>query len=42
MEWGTPGWIVIAGVIVVAVLGMGPAARASERYLQRDHASAPA
>ena len=42
MEWGTPGWIVIAGIIVVAVLGMGPAARASERYLQRDHASAPA
>jgi len=42
MEWGPSGWIVIAAVIVVATLGMGPAARASERYLQRDSVDAPA
>lgn len=42
IEWGTPGWILIAAIVVVAVLGMGPAARASERYLQRDTVSTPA
>ncbi len=42
MEWGTPGWITIAVIVVVAVLGMGPAARASERYLQRDTVITPA
>jgi len=42
MEWGTPGWITIAVIVVVAVLGMGPAARASGRYLQRDTVITPA
>jgi MFS family permease len=36
MEWGTPGWITIAAIVVVATVAMRPAARASERYLQRD------
>ncbi len=36
MEWGTPGWIVIASIVVIAVACMGPAARASQRFLQRD------
>jgi MFS family permease len=36
MEWGTAGWLTIAAVVVVATLGMGPSARAAERYLQRD------
>ncbi|WP_395693215.1 MFS transporter [Nocardioides sp.] len=41
LEWGATGWVVIASVIVLAVLGMGPAARAAERYLARaDRATA--
>ena len=36
MGVGHPGWIVIAAIVVLAVAGMGPAARASERFLQRD------
>ncbi|GAA1797662.1 MFS transporter [Nocardioides hankookensis] len=35
MEWGTPGWLTIAGIVVVAVLVMTPAARSAERYLAR-------
>ncbi len=42
IEWGTPGWILIGAVVAVATLGMGPAARSAERYLQRDPAPAPA
>ena len=33
MEWGTTGWLVIAGIVVVAGIGIHPAARAAERYL---------
>ena len=33
MEWGTTGWLLIAGVVVVAGIGIHPAARAAERYL---------
>jgi len=33
MEWGTPGWLVIAGVVAAAAVGIHPAARAAERYL---------
>ena len=42
MEWGTPGWITIAAIVVLATLGLGPAARASQRYLQRESITAPA
>ena len=42
MEWGAQGWLVIAGIVVLGTLGMGPSARAAERYLQRDHAPEPA
>jgi MFS family permease len=42
LEWGTEGWLVIAAVVVVATLGMGPAARAAERHLARDTAAVPA
>lgn len=42
MEWGTTGWLLIAGIVVAATLGLRPSARAAERYLQRDHALAPA
>ena len=36
MEWGTPGWLVIGGIVVLATLAMGPSSRAAERFLQRD------
>ena len=36
MEWGTPGWLVIGGIVVVATVAMRPSARAAERFLQRD------
>jgi hypothetical protein len=44
---GTRGWLLIGGIVVVATLGMAPAARAADRFLQRDTApvnagSAPA
>jgi len=35
MEWGTAGWLTIAGIVIVAVLVMKPAARSAERYLAR-------
>ena len=38
MEWGTPGWLVIAGIIVVAAVGIHPSARAAERHLAREAA----
>jgi MFS family permease len=40
MEWGTPGWIVIAAIVLVAAVGVHPSAHAAERYLTRT--SAPA
>ncbi|WGY02651.1 MFS transporter [Nocardioides sp. QY071] len=44
MEWGTPGWFVIAGIVLVAAVLIHPAARAAERHLTRldDAAAAPA
>ncbi len=33
IEWGTTGWLVIASIVVLATIGMHPAARAAERYL---------
>jgi len=38
MEWGAQGWLVIAGIIVLAVIGIHPSARAAERYLDREAA----
>ena len=38
IEWGSTGWLVIAGIVVLATLGMGPSARAAERFLERDSA----
>jgi Na+/melibiose symporter-like transporter len=35
MEWGTPGWLIIAGIVLVAAVGVHPSARAAERYLER-------
>jgi MFS family permease len=44
MEWGTPGWFVIAGIVLVAAVLIHPAARAAERHLTRldDPATQPA
>jgi MFS family permease len=42
MEWGTPGWLTIAAVVVVAVVVQTPAARSAERYLARQGAPAAA
>ena len=40
MEWGTPGWVLIAAIIVAAAVAIHPAARAAERYLAREAAPA--
>ncbi len=32
-EWGTPGWLLIAAIVVAAAAVMHPAARAAERHL---------
>ena len=36
ISWGPPGWGVIAAIVVVATIGMHPATRAAERYLQHE------
>jgi MFS family permease len=41
MEWGTPGWLVIAAIVVVAAIAIHPAARAAERHLARESVPAP-
>jgi len=33
MHWGTPGWLLIALLVVLAAVAISPAARAAERYL---------
>ena len=40
MTWGAPGWIVIALIVVVAAIGIGPSSHAAERYLVRTRAAA--
>jgi hypothetical protein len=40
MHWGTPGWLVIAAVIVVAGACLHPSARAAERFAARHFAAA--
>ena len=42
MSWGAAGWLVIGGIVVLAVIGMHPAARKAERFLRADHAAAGA
>jgi hypothetical protein len=41
MEWGTPGWLVIAAIVVLAAIAIHPAARAAERHLAQDVAAVP-
>ncbi|WP_340537675.1 MFS transporter [Nocardioides sp. GXZ039] len=35
LQWGAPGWAVIAGIGVAAAVASHPAARAAERYLHK-------
>ena len=42
MEWGTPGWAVIAAIVAVAAVAITPAAPGAERHLQRLVEPAPA
>lgn len=37
MDWGTPGWLAIAGIVVLAAIGIHPATRSAERFLRADH-----
>src|SRR3954452_20600863 len=41
LQWGAPGWAVIAVLAVAAAVVAHPAARAAERYLERVGASYP-
>jgi MFS family permease len=41
MEWGPTGWLVIAGIVVVATLALNPSARAAQAYLAH-HTQPPA
>jgi MFS family permease len=36
MNWGATGWLVIAGVIVVATVGIHPATRMARRFLEKN------
>ena len=42
MEWGTEGWLLIAAIVLVAAIGIHPAARAAERHLAREGIAAAA
>ncbi len=35
MTWGATGWLIIAGIIVVAALGIHPSVRLAERFLEK-------
>jgi MFS family permease len=34
ISWGAAGWLVIAGIIVVATIGMHPSTRMAKRFLE--------
>jgi MFS family permease len=42
MSWGTPGWLVIAAIVLVAAVLIHPAARAAERHLEKQGIEQPA
>ncbi len=35
IEWGPPGWLVIASIVVVAAVAITPASRSAQRYLEQ-------
>ena len=36
MSWGAQGWLVIAGIVVLATVGMNPSVRLAERFAARN------
>ena len=42
IEWGTPGWLLIGAIVIVAAIGIHPAARVAERYLHQHGSPQPA
>jgi MFS family permease len=36
LTWGAEGWLVIAGIILVATIGLGPSVRAARRFAERN------
>ena len=36
MNWGASGWLVIAGIIVLATIGVHPATRMARRFLEEN------
>ncbi|KQY50167.1 MULTISPECIES: MFS transporter [unclassified Nocardioides] len=42
MEWGATGWLLIAGIVVVATIGLVPASAAAQRHLERHGEAVPA
>jgi MFS family permease len=41
MEWGTPGWLIIAAIVSLATLVMHPSAQAAKRHLASGTAALP-
>lgn len=39
VEWGAVGWLIIAGIVVVAAVALHPAAHAAQRHLERTGAT---
>jgi MFS family permease len=35
MSWGAAGWLLIAGIVVAATVGLHPAARRAQRFLEQ-------
>lgn len=35
MNWGAAGWLVIAGIIVLAAIGIHPSTRVARRFLEQ-------
>ena len=35
MNWGAAGWLVIAGIIVLATIGIHPSTRLARRFLEQ-------
>jgi hypothetical protein len=35
MNWGAAGWLLIAGIIVVATIGVHPSTRLARRFLEQ-------
>jgi len=36
MNWGAGGWLLIAAIVTAAAIGMHPASRMAQRFLERE------